>query len=59
MFSSKQNYCFGGGDGDVEDGRVDDKFPMVELEEQEDDGQDSEGAADTPYSVHSPQVSYI
>ena len=35
MFSSKQNYCFGGGDGDVEDGRVDDKFPMVELEEQE------------------------
>ena len=38
MFSSKQNYCCGGGDGDVEDDRVDDKFPMVELEEQEDDG---------------------
>ena len=38
MFSSKQNYCCGGGDGDVEDDRVDDKFPMVELEEQEDEG---------------------
>ena len=30
MFSSKQHYCCGGGDGDVEDDRVDDKFPMVE-----------------------------
>ena len=41
MFSSKQNYCCGGGDGDVEDDRVDrvdDKFLMLELEEQEDDG---------------------